>query len=184
MLRRDNIELRGLYAQAEAEEANAASELFFAEALGRELKAVVERATDAHKRELVENALQDVSTRIRDARILHEIRLQFFASLAMTRDNNNRLIQAIEVTLNLLFNALAIGFTIQAALARRQRAPASAKRASQLGNAHEHPVGALIRLRKISGDLLHAIDTVESINVGRDANTGERADRPGGNRVP
>jgi len=65
--------------------------------------------------------MHDLSMRVQDLRTMDEVFLQFFISIDLTRQNNARLVQAVERTLTLATNLVAVGLAIQTALFRQKR---------------------------------------------------------------
>ena len=65
--------------------------------------------------------MHDVATRLQDLHTMVEVHLQYFVSIELTRQNNNRLGQAVDRTLALATNVVTVGLAIQAALVRQTR---------------------------------------------------------------
>ena len=121
MLARDNIELRKLYEQVEQQQLPIQKNAYMGELVMQQLTELQERTDDTLKVERVRNALHDVSMRVQDLRTMEEVHIQFFVSIEMTRQNNNRLGQSVERTLALGSNVVMVGLAIQSALTRQKR---------------------------------------------------------------
>ena len=80
-----------------------------------------ERTEDPLKTERIRNVLHDVSMRVQDLRPMEAVYIEFFVSIEMTRQNNNRLGQSVERTLALGTNVVLIGLATQMALSRQKR---------------------------------------------------------------
>ena len=120
MLARDNVELRKLYAQVESQQGPIQKNAFLGELVMQQLSELLERTDDTLKAERVRNALSDVSSRVQDLRTMETVHTQFFVSIEMTRQNNNRLGQSVERTLALGSNVVMVGLAIQSALTRQE----------------------------------------------------------------
>ena len=86
-----------------------------------QLTELLDDTEDTLKVERVRNALHDVAMRVQDLRTMEEVHIQFFVSIEMTRQNNNRLGQSVERTLALGSNVVMVGLAIQSALTRQKR---------------------------------------------------------------
>jgi uncharacterized protein YaaN involved in tellurite resistance len=135
MLTKDNLELRKLYEQIEEKQSPVQKNAYLGECIVQQLRDVVEHTQDPMKRNRLQNAMHDVSMRVQDLRTMEEIFLQFFVSIDLTRQNNTRLGQAVERTLTLATNLVAVGLAIQTALFRQKRViDATQKTREFLGN--------------------------------------------------
>ena len=135
MLTKDNLELRKLYEQIEEKQSPVQKNAYLGECIIQQLKDVIEHTQDPMKRNRLQNAIHDVSMRVQDLRTMEEIFLQFFISIDLTRQNNSRLGQAVERTLTLASNLVAVGLAIQSALFRQKRViDATQKTREFLGN--------------------------------------------------
>jgi uncharacterized protein YaaN involved in tellurite resistance len=135
MLTKDNLELRKLYEQIEEKQSPVQKNAYLGECIVQQLRDVIEHTQDPMKRNRLQNAMHDVSMRVQDLRTMEEIFLQFFVSIDLTRQNNTRLGQAVERTLTLATNLVAVGLAIQTALFRQKRViDATQKTREFLGN--------------------------------------------------
>ena len=135
MLTKDNLELRKLYEQIEEKQSPVQKNAYLGECIVQQLRDVIEHTPDPMKRNRLQNAMYDVSMRVQDLRTMEEIFLQFFVSIDLTRQNNTRLGQAVERTLTLATNLVAVGLAIQTALFRQKRViDATQKTREFLGN--------------------------------------------------
>jgi len=135
MLTKDNIELRKLYEQVEEQQLPIQKNIYLGELIMQELSRAVDVTHDPIKKERIQNALHDVSMRAQDLRTMEEVYLQFFVSIDMTRQNNQRLGQSVERTLSLAINLVTVGLAIQAALSRQKRVKEATQRTREfLGN--------------------------------------------------
>ena len=192
MLAKDNIELRKLYEQVETQVSPLQKNAYLGELLMRELTELSERTDDPAKREKIMGALHDVAMRVQDLRVMEEVYAQFFVGIEMTRQNNNRLGQAVERTLALGTNVITVGLAIQMALARQKRvmeatertreflgnmvaanAAAIKRHTEEIGNLFNNPVIAMDKITQAHDDLVAAIDTAnrlreEGVAIARD----------------
>jgi len=184
MLVRDNIEMRKLYEQVEAQQTVVQKNAYLGELVMQELSQALEDTEDTHKRERMQSALFDVASRTQDLRQMEEVHIQFFVSLDMTRENNIRLGQAVERTLTLATNVVMVGLAIQSALERQRRVmeatqrtrefignllianAASIKRHTmEIGDIYNSPVVAMDKVTKAHQDLLEAIDMADRLKT-------------------
>jgi uncharacterized protein YaaN involved in tellurite resistance len=178
LLRRDNIELRKLYEEVEAQQNPLERNAYLGEALMTELEALLARTSDPAKRERIQTVLFDVAMRVQDLRTMQEVHTQFFVSIEMTRVNNSRLGQAVERTLSLTTSTLMVGLAPQAALSRQRRvldatertraflgdlivsnATAINQHVSEIGDVYRNPVVAIEKLNQAHNALVEALDT-------------------------
>jgi uncharacterized protein YaaN involved in tellurite resistance len=184
LLSRDNIELRKLYEQVEAQQAVVHKNCYLAELLMQELDALLLETTEPRKRERVENALFDVSIRAQDLRTMAEADEQLFVGIEMTRQNNSRLGQAVDRSLTLVGNIVMVGLAIQSALARQRRvleatrqtreflgdllvanASAIKQHTQEIGDIYTSPLIAMEKIERAHHDLLDAIDSAERLRA-------------------
>ena len=177
MLLRDNVELRKLYEQVEAQQLAVQKNAYLGELLLRELSAVLERTEEPRKVERLRTALHDVAMRVQDLRTMEEVQYQFFVSIEMTRENNSRLGQGVERTLVLGTHVVTVGLAIQMALARQRRVMEATRRTrefvgelvaanaasikrhtAEIGDVYNAPVVAIEKVAQAHGDLIEAID--------------------------
>jgi uncharacterized protein YaaN involved in tellurite resistance len=182
MLSRDNIELRKLYEQIEAQQLPIQKNAYLGELVMQQLGELLERITDPLKSERVRNALHDVSMRVQDMRTMETVHTQFFVSIEMTRQNNNRLGQAVERTLSLATNVITLGLAIQTALARQKRvleatqrtqeflgdviaanAATIKKHTEEIGDLYNNPVVAMDKITQAHTDLIEAMDLADRL---------------------
>src|SRR5688572_1893277 len=184
LLGRDNIELRKLYEQVEAQQVVVQKNRYLGELIMEELNALVEHGEDTAKTQRVRDALLDVAVRVQDLRTMDEVHRQLFVSIEMTRQNNTRLGQAVERALTMVSNVVMIGLAIQSALARQERVLEAAQRTreylgdmlvanarsvrdhtAEIGDVYNSPVIALEKVTQAHNDLLEAIETADRLKV-------------------
>ncbi len=184
LLSRDNIELRKLYEQAEAQQIVIQKNCYLGELLMIELEKVLGDTEDASKQERIEAALFDVSTRVQDLRTMDEVDRQLFLSIEMTRQNNNRLGQAVDRSLTLVSNVALIGLAIQSALVRQARvleanertreflgdllvanSSAIRRHTLEIGDVYNSPVIAVERITRAHNELVEAIGIAERLRA-------------------
>lgn len=184
LLSRDNIELRKLYEQAEAQQLVVQRNCYLGELLMSELQKLLDETEDGAKRERIEAALFDVSTRVQDLRTMDEVDRQLFLSIEMTRQNNNRLGQAVDRSLTLVSNVAMIGLAIQSALVRQARvieanartreflgdllvanSSAIKRYTVEIGDVYNSPVIAIERITQAHNELLEAIGIAERLRA-------------------
>ena len=182
MLQRDNVEMRKLYEQVETQQLAVQKNAYLGELLMERLRDLVERIEDPLKAERLRDALHGVSMRVQDLRTMEEVHLQFFVSLEMSRQNNNRLGQAVERTVSLATNVITVGLAIQSALARQKRVleatqrtreylgnliaanAASIKRhTEEIGDVYNNPVIAVDKIAQAHTDLIDAMNTADRL---------------------
>ncbi len=182
VLVRDNVELRKLYEQIEAQQPAVQRNAFLGELLMQRLTELVEKTPDPMKRERIRGALHDVSMRVQDLRTMEEVHVQYFVSIEMSRQNNNRLGQAVERTLTLSTNVVTVGLAIQSALIRQRSvmeatrrtreflgtlitANASAIRThtQEIGDLYVNPVIAIDKITQAHNDLVEALDIADRL---------------------
>jgi uncharacterized protein YaaN involved in tellurite resistance len=182
LLARDNIELRKLYEQVEAQQLVIRKNIYLGELIMQELDRLIQQTADALRVERLRNVLYDVSVRVQDLRTMEAVHGQFFVSIEMTRQNNTRLGQAVERTLNLATNVITVGLAIQAALVRQEKiqeatlrtreflgnvivanAETIKRHTQEIGDLYNNPVIATEKLEQAHNELMQAMDTAERI---------------------
>ena len=182
MLARDNVELRKLYEQIEAQQLPIQKNAYMGELVMGDLNELMVQSEDALKTERVRNALHDVSMRVQDLRTMETVHTQFFVSIEMTRQNNNRLGQSVERTLALGSNVVIVGLAIQSALTRQKRVleavqhtreflgnliaanAASIKQHTEdIGDVYNNPVIAIDKITQAHNDLIEAMNTADRL---------------------
>ena len=182
MLVRDNVELRKLYEQVEAQQLPIQKNAYLGELLMGQLDELLERTDDPIRRERILNAFHGVSMRVQDLRTMEEVHIQFFVSVEMTRQNNARLRQSVERTLVLGTNVVMIGLAIQSALSRQKRVLEATQRTreflgnlivanaasikqhtAEIGDAYNNPVIALEKITQAHGDLIEAMNIADRL---------------------
>jgi uncharacterized protein YaaN involved in tellurite resistance len=184
MLGRDNIDLRKLYEQVEAQHASVQRNIYLGELLTVELDKLLQETQEPQKRERLQNALFDVTGRVQDLRTTDEVHNQLFVGIEMTRQNNRRLAQAVERSITMAGNVVMVGLAIQTALARQSRvleatrrtreflgemlasnAAAIARHTKDIGDLYTSPVIAIDKITQAHNDLLEAIDTANDLRA-------------------
>jgi uncharacterized protein YaaN involved in tellurite resistance len=192
MLIRDNVELRKLYEQIEAQQPVIQKNAYLGEVLMVHLDQLLQKTADPMKREKIRAALHDVAMRVQDLRTMEEVHIQYFVSIEMSRQNNNRLGQAVERTLTLATNVITVGLAIQSALIRQKNVMEATRRTREflgtlvaanaasikthtreIGDLYINPVIAMDKITQAHNDLIEAMDIAdqlrqEGINVARD----------------
>ncbi len=182
MLTKDNVELRYVYEQIEAQQFPLQKNAYLGELLMAELHKLLERTDEPLKAERVRNALHDVSVRVQDLRTMEQAYAQFFIGIDITRRNNTRLGQAVERTLTVATNVVMVGMVIQAALTRQKQisqatertrafigdmlaanAKAIKRHTEEIGEVYNNPVIALEKISQAHDDLLVAMDMAARI---------------------
>ena len=182
MLARDNVELRMLYGQVEAQQLPIQKNAYMGELVMEQLDELLKHTEDSLKTERVRNALHDVSMRVQDLRTMEEVHIQFFVSIEMTRQNNNRLGQSVERTLALGSNVVIVGLAIQSALIRQKRVLEATQRTreflgnlivanaasirqhtQEIGDVYNNPVIAIDKITQAHNDLIEAMDMADRL---------------------
>jgi len=182
MLARDNVELRMLYEQVESQQLPTQKNAYLGELVMQQLDELLEGTEEALKKERVRNALYDVSMRVQDLRTMDAVYTQFFVSIEMTRQNNNRLGQSVERTLALGTNVVTVGLAIQAALSRQKRVMEATRRTreflgdmivanaatikqhtDEIGDLYKSPVIAIDKITQAHNDLIEAMNTADRL---------------------
>lgn len=182
LLARDNVELRKLYEDIESQQVPIERAAYVGELLMEELTQLLAELHDPRERDRVVTALHDVAMRVQDLRTMQEVHVQYFVSIELTRQNNNRLGQAVDRTVTLATNVVTVGLAIQAALIREKRVMEATQRTRQyigelitanaatikrhteeIGDLYNQPVVAMDALVQAHNDLLAALDTASRL---------------------
>jgi len=182
MLVRDNVELRKLYQQLEDQQPAVQRNAYLGELLMRQLAQLLNQTPDAMKRERIRAALHDVSMRVQDLKTMEEVHVQYFVSIEMSRQNNNRLGQSVERTLTLATNVITVGLAIQSALIRQRSVIEATKRTREflgtlvaanalaikthtreIGDLYVNPVIAMDKITQAHNDLIEAMDIADQL---------------------
>jgi len=177
MLTKDNLELRKLYEQIEEKQSPVQKNAYLGECIMQQLGDVIEHVQDPMKRSRLQNAMHDVSMRVQDLRTMEETFLQFFISIDLTRQNNTRLGQAVERTLTLATNLVAVSLAIQTALFRQKRvidatqktreflgnliianAATIKKHTTDIGDVYNQPAIAIEKITRAHSEIVEALD--------------------------
>ena len=182
MLRRDNIELRKLYEQVEDQQLPIRKSAYMGLHLMQQLSRLLTNIEDPLEEERFRNALHDVSMRVQDLRTMEEVHIQFFVSIEMTRQNNNRLSQSVDRTLSLASNMVMVGLAIQTALARQSKileatqrtqeflgnmivsnAAAIKRHTEEIGDVYNNPIVAIEKITQAHNDLIEAMEIANQL---------------------
>ena len=182
VLARDNVELRKLYEQVEEQQLPIRKNAYMAEVVIQQLSETLERAEDIFKKERIRNMLHDLAMRVQDLRTMEEVHVQFFVSIEMTRQNNNRLGQSVERTLALGTNVVMVGLALQVALVRERdvmratertreflgdlilaNAAAIKRHTEEIGDVYNSPVIALEKITQAHNNLIEAMDLADRL---------------------
>jgi len=182
MLRRDNIELRKLYEQVEDQQLPIRKSAYIGALLMEQLSHLLTNIDDPLEEERIRNALHDVSMRVQDLHTMDEVHTQFFVSIEMTRQNNNRLAQSVDRTLSLAMNMVMVGLAIQTALARQKKileatqrtqeflgnmivanAQAIKRHTEEIGDVYNNPVVAVEKITQAHNDLIEAMEIADQL---------------------
>ena len=182
MLARDNVELRKLYEQVEQQQLPIQKNAYLGELVMTQLDDLLGNTEDTLKVERVRNALHDVSMRVQDLRTMETVHTQFFVSIEMTRQNNNRLGQSVERTLALGTTVVTVGLAIQSALSRQKRVMEATKRTqeflgemivanaasikqhtAEIGDLYNNPVIAMDKITQAHNDLIEAMNEADRL---------------------
>ena len=148
----------------------------------QELSQLYDETDDARRRDRVQAALHDVAMRVQDLRTMEEVHVQYFVSIELTRQNNNRLGQAVDRTVTLATNVVTVGLAIQAALIRQKRvmeatqrtreyigeliaanAAAIREHTEEIGDLYNSPVVAIDMLVQAHNDLVAALESASHL---------------------
>ncbi len=182
MLIRDNLEMRQLYEQVEAQQLPIQRNAYLGELVMLQLSELTERTDDIPKAERLRSALHDVSMRVQDLRTMEAAHTQFFVSVEMSHQNNTRLGQSVERTLTLAINVVTVGLAIQTALARQKRVLEATQRTREflgdviaanattirqhtqaIGDVYNNPVIAIDKITQAHNDLIEAMDIADRL---------------------
>ncbi len=182
VLGRDNVELRKLYEQLEAQQPLIQRNAFLGELLMQHLSQSLEKTPDPMKREKIRGALHDVSMRVQDLRTMEAVHTQYYVSIEMSRQNNNRLGQAVDRTLTLSTNVVTVGLAIQSALVRQRSVMEATRRTreflgtlitanamairthtQEIGDLYTNPVIAIDKIQQANNDLIEALDIADRL---------------------
>ncbi len=184
MLAKDNVELRKLYEHVEEQQLPIQKNAYLGELVVQQLSDLLERTEDSLKKERIRNVLHDVAMRVQDLRTMEVVHIQFFVSIEMTRQNNNRLGQSVERTLALGTNVALIGLAIQMALVRQKNvlvatrrtqeflgnlvaanATALRRHTDEIGDVYNNPVIAIDKITQAHNDLIEAMDAADRLKL-------------------
>ena len=192
LLARDNVELRKLYEDVESHRTPIQRDAYLGELLVERLSQLLDLAEDPRKRDRLQGALHDVVIRVQDMRTMEEVHLQYFVSIEMSWQNNNRLGQSVERTLALASNVVTVGLAVQSALIRQKKvmeanvrtreflgdlvaanAAAIRQHTDEIGDIYNSPVISLEKMTMAHDDLVEALNTAsrlrqEGIEVAQD----------------
>lgn len=182
MLIRDNVELRKLYEQLEAQQPSVQKNAYLGEVLMQYLTRLLQETSDPVKRDRIQGALHDVAMRVQDLRTMEEVHVQYFVSIEMSRQNNNRLGQAVDRSLTLATNVVTVGLAIQSALIRQKRVMEATERTreflgnliaanaaairthtQEIGDLYANPMIAMEKITQAHNDLVEALDIAERL---------------------
>jgi uncharacterized protein YaaN involved in tellurite resistance len=182
LLERDNIELRQLYGEIEAQQANIRRQAYLSGVLLEELKAAVATIDDPMKRDRLISTQHDVAMRAQDLRTMLEVHAQYFVSIELTRQNNRRLGQAVDRTVALATNVVTVGLAIQMALIHQQQvkeatertreflgqiivanAEAIRRHTDEIGDLYNNPVIAIDMVQQAHAELIGALDAASKL---------------------
>lgn len=181
MLVRDNVELgEVLRPDIEAQQLVVRRNAYLAELIVQELEQAIAASTNAETRDKLQSILFDVIMRAQDLRTMEQVNLQMFASIDITIQNNRRLTQVIDRTLDIVVNLVRAGLGIQIALLRqrqvmtatqdtqefasellRQNAAAIRKGVQDVGKLYTSPVLVLDKVKAAHDDLIAAMDQID-----------------------
>ena len=184
LLARDNVELRKIYEQVEAQMLPLQKYAYLGELVMQALDGAMAETTDPLKRERLQSVLHDVAMRVQDLRTMEQVFIQFFVSIDLTRQNNTRLAQSVERTLSLATNVVTVGLAIQTAMARQKRvleatqktqkflgdviaanAAAIKQQTQEIGDIYNNPVIALDKVTEAHDQLVEALNLVDQIQA-------------------
>ena len=196
MLVRDNVELRKLYEQVEAQQTLVQRAVYFGELLMLYVDRQMRDTEDTAKRDRLQEALLDVTMRVQDLRTMEEVHFQYFVSIEMTRANNNRLGQAVERTLTLATNVVTVGLAIQSAMIRQQsvmdatertreflgdvvtaNAVAIKRHTEEIGDLYKNPAIAFDKISQAHTDLVEALENASRLRAEAIESAGENIAR-------
>jgi len=182
VLARDNLELRKLYEQIEIQQPTIRKNTFLGELLIQHLAQLIQKTPDPMKRERIRGTIHDVSMRVQDLVTMEEVHNQYFVSIEMSRQNNNRLGQAVDRTLTLSTNVVTVGFAIQSALIRQKSVMEATRRTreflgtlvtanataikthtQEIGDLYANPAIAIDKITQAHNELIEAMDIADQL---------------------
>jgi uncharacterized protein YaaN involved in tellurite resistance len=184
VLVRDNVELRQLYEDVEAQREVVNRQAFLCDLVLEHLDRLVEETTDPIERDRLLATLHDVAMQAQDLRATDEAFLQYFVSIELTSVNNRRLGHAVDRTVALASNVVTVGLAIQAALVNQRKVTEATQRTREflgevlvrnaasireqtaaIGDLSKDPVIALDSLTRAHSDLVAALDDAERLRA-------------------
>lgn len=184
LLVRDNVELRQIYVDVEAQQQEVHRDAYLGEQLAAQLQVLARENDNGARRDRIESAQFDVMMRVQDLRTMEEVHRQLFASLELTWQNNNRLGQAVDRTLTMATNLVTVGLALQAALVRQHRVARAAEQTREflgdlvtanaaainqhtreIGDLYSSPVIAAEKVEQAHRQLVEAMATAEQLRV-------------------
>jgi len=183
MLVRDNVELRRLYEDIEGQQEAIKRQTYLGQLLLQQLEQLpVDDDDDPLQRDRLLAARHDVASRVQDLLTMQEVHVQYFVGIELTRQNNQRLGQAVDRTLTLATNVVTVGLAIQAALIRQREvqeatertrkflgelivsnATAIRRQTEEIGDLYQDPVIAMDKLTQAHHELLAALDAASKL---------------------
>lgn len=182
MLTRDNVEMRKLYEQVEAQQVPIQKNAYLGELVMGHLTELLERTDDRTRAERLRNALHNVSMRVQNLRVMEVVHQQYFVGIEMTRENNTRLSQSVEQTVTLATNVVVVGLAIQQALIRQKdvqiatigtqnflgnmivaNADAIRRQTEEIGDIYNNPVIAIDKIEEAHNQLMEAMDIADRL---------------------
>ncbi|HEY5422635.1 MAG TPA: toxic anion resistance protein [Ilumatobacteraceae bacterium] len=177
LLVRDNVELRRLYEDIEGQQDAIKRQTYLGQLLLQELEALRVDGDDPLQRDRLQAAKHDVASRVQDLLTMQEVHVQYFVGIELTRQNNQRLGQAVDRTLTLATNVVTVGLALQAALVRQREVQEATERTRQflgelivsnatavrrqteeIGDLYQDPVIAMDKLTQAHHELVAALD--------------------------
>ena len=177
LLVRDNVELRRLYEDIEGQQDAIKRQTYLGQVLLQELEELRVDDDDPLQRDRLQAAKHDVSSRVQDLLTMQEVHVQYFVGIELTRQNNQRLGQAVDRTLTLATNVVTVGLALQAALVRQREVQEATERTRQflgelivsnatavrrqteeIGDLYQDPVIAMDKLTQAHHELVAALD--------------------------
>jgi len=177
LLVRDNVELRRLYEDIEGQQDAIKRQTYLGQVLLQELEELRVDDDDPLQRDRLQAAKHDVASRVQDLLTMQEVHVQYFVGIELTRQNNQRLGQAVDRTLTLATNVVTVGLALQAALVRQREVQEATERTRQflgelivsnatavrrqteeIGDLYQDPVIAMDKLTQAHHELVAALD--------------------------
>ena len=177
LLVRDNVELRRLYEDIEGQQDAIKRQTYLGQVLLQELEELRVDDDDPLQRDRLQAAKHDVASRVQDLLTMQEVHVQYFVGIELTRQNNQRLGQAVDRTLTLATNVVTVGLALQAALVRQREiqeatertrqflgelivsnATAVRRQTEEIGDLYQDPVIAMDKLTQAHHELVAALD--------------------------